>query len=61
MNFIRVKWKKFLFFKPQFLNLVAYMELEKKNTKYQLSISKIMPARPKNIETWGLITTVTQT
>ena len=32
--------------------------LKKINTNFQLNISKIMPARPKNTGTWGVHTTV---
>ena len=55
MNFIRrLNREKFLFFKPEFSNWVAnqwYGNYEKK-TMFQLNISKIMPAKPKNTGMW---------
>ena len=57
MNCIRrLKRGKFLSINTGFFKFIDFLELWKSvtNTKFQLSISKIMPAGPKKTVTWGV-------
>ena len=62
VNFIRLR--KCIVFKREFSHLVANhrgIEGMKKNYKFQLNISKIMPAGPQLTDTWALNTTISRT
>ena len=47
-----------LFFKQRFFLVADFGRKVRKNTKFQLNISKFMPDRPKNTGTWGVNNTL---